>query len=264
MNPFRRMRQDRNAPAVLQPRGECRRLGRAGLAAGIGLARRLGRGGRGRADEPHALRPQGQARHLSAHGRRPVADGPLRLQAEDEASGTTRTCPTRSAWASGSPTMTSGQARFPDRPVEIQVRPARQVRHVGQRAAALHGQDGRRHVLHPQHAHRGHQPRAGHHLHADRQPGHRPALPRLLGLLRPRLAEREPADVRRARRPADQHRAGAGDLGPALVERLSAGRTRRRLLPHRPAIRSCTSTIRPACPPKFAARRSTASRRSTR
>ena len=40
-------------------------------------------------------------------------------------------------------TMTSGQARFPDRAVEIQVRPARQVRHVGQRAAAVEGQDGR-------------------------------------------------------------------------------------------------------------------------
>ena len=42
-------------------------------------------------------------------------------------------------------------------------------------------QDGRRHVLHPQHAHRGDQPRAGHHLHADRQPDHRPALPRARG-----------------------------------------------------------------------------------
>ena len=40
-------------------------------------------------------------------------------------------------------TMTSGQARFPDRPVEIQVRPARQVRHVGQRAVAVEGQNGR-------------------------------------------------------------------------------------------------------------------------
>ena len=78
-------------------------------------------------------------------------------------------------------TMTSRPDAVPDRAVEVQVRPARQVRHVGQRAAAVHGQDGRRHVLHPQHAHRGDQPRAGHHLHADRQPGHRPALPRVAG-----------------------------------------------------------------------------------
>ena len=84
-------------------------------------------------------------------------------------------------------------------------------------------------------------------LHADRQPDHRPALPRLVGVLRPRLAEREPADVRRAGRQADQHRAGAGDLRPALVGGLSAGRARRRVVPHRPATRSSTSTTRPAC-----------------
>ena len=58
-------------------------------------------------------------------------------------------------------TMTSGQARFPDRPIEIQVRPAWRKRHVGERTVALDGEDGRRHVLHPQHAHRGHQSRAG-------------------------------------------------------------------------------------------------------
>ena len=40
-------------------------------------------------------------------------------------------------------TMTSRPGAVPDRAVEIQVRPARQVRHVGQRAAAVHGQDGR-------------------------------------------------------------------------------------------------------------------------
>ena len=40
-------------------------------------------------------------------------------------------------------TMTSGQTRFPIAPSNVQVRPARPVRHVGQRAAAVHGQDGR-------------------------------------------------------------------------------------------------------------------------
>ena len=39
-------------------------------------------------------------------------------------------------------------------------------------------------------------------LHADRQPGHRPAVPRRVGVVRPGLAQREPADVRRAGRPA--------------------------------------------------------------
>ena len=46
-------------------------------------------------------------------------------------------------------TMTSRPDAVPDRAVEVQVRAARQVRHVGQRAAAVDGEDGRRHVLHP-------------------------------------------------------------------------------------------------------------------
>ena len=83
-------------------------------------------------------------------------------------------------------TMTSGQKRFPIAPSKYKF--------------ARHGQCGMwvtellpwtakmvdDLVLHPQHAHRGHQPRAGDLLHADRQPDHRPALPRLVGVLRPR------------------------------------------------------------------------------
>ena len=42
-------------------------------------------------------------------------------------------------------TMTSGQTRFPDRAVEVQVPAVRPERHMGQRAAALHREDGRRH-----------------------------------------------------------------------------------------------------------------------
>ena len=56
-------------------------------------------------------------------------------------------------------------------------------------------------------------------LHADRQPGDRPAVPGRVGVVRPGLAQRQPADVRRDGRPADEHRAGAGDLGAAVVER---------------------------------------------
>ena len=85
-------------------------------------------------------------------------------------------------------------------------------------------------------------------LHADRQPDHRPALPRVVGLVRPGLAEPEPADVRRAGRQAVEHRAGAGDLRPALVVGLPA----RASTPASPsaaaATRSCTSTTRPASP----------------
>ena len=101
-------------------------------------------------------------------------------------------------------------------------------------------------------------------LHADRQPGHRPAVPRArgrrygLGSLNQNL----PTFVVLVAKPT-QHRAGAGDLGPAVVSRLPARRARRRVASAPAAIRSCTSTTRPACPPTSAARRSTASRRST-
>ncbi len=40
-------------------------------------------------------------------------------------------------------------------------------------------------------------------------------------LVRPGLAQQQPADVRGDGRPQHEHRAGAGDLGPAVVERLS-------------------------------------------
>ena len=157
-----------------------------------------------------------------------------------------------------------GPEAVPDRAVEVQVRPARQERHVGLRAAALHGPDGRRHVLHPQHAHRGDQPRAGDHLHADRQPDHRPAVPGCVDLVRAGLAQRQPADVRRAGGEADEHRAAPGDLGAALVVGLPVGRARRGLVPQRrrpdpvhqqPAGRAAAGD---------AATRSTGSRRSTR
>ncbi len=79
-------------------------------------------------------------------------------------------------------TMTSGQARFPIAPSKYKF--------------AQHGKCGMWvSELLPytakmvddmcfirSHAHRGDQPRAGHHLHADRQPGHRPAVPRLVGV----------------------------------------------------------------------------------
>ena len=44
---------------------------------------------------------QGQAGDLSVHERRPVADRPVRLQAQDGRHSSTRTCPSRSGWASG-------------------------------------------------------------------------------------------------------------------------------------------------------------------
>ena len=87
-------------------------------------------------------------------------------------------------------TMTSGQKRFPIAPSKYKFNQHGESGMWVSELLAVHGQDGRRHVLHPEHAHRGDQPRAGHHLHADRQHGHRAALPRLVGLVRPRIGER--------------------------------------------------------------------------
>ena len=56
--------------------------------------------------------------------------------------------------------MTAFQRSFPDRRLPVRVRAARQVRHVGQRAAAAHRQDRRRAVLRQVDAHRGHQSRS--------------------------------------------------------------------------------------------------------
>ena len=161
-------------------------------------------------------------------------------------------------------TMTSGPGAVSHRPVEIQIRAARQERHVGFRVACRTRPKWSTTCASSAHAHRSHQPRAGHHLHANRQPDHRPALPRRLDFLRPRLAQRKPADVRRARRQADQHRANSGHFGPALVGRLFAERTMRACRSAPPAIRSCISTIRPACRPTSAVKRSTACNSSTK
>ncbi len=62
-------------------------VGWAALASLLGKSGLLDNPAAGRARRgsgPAPLRPQGQARHLPAHGRRPVADGPVRLQAGDE------------------------------------------------------------------------------------------------------------------------------------------------------------------------------------
>ena len=68
----------------------------------------------------------------------------------------------------------------------------------------------------------------------------------------------QPADLRRPGRQADQHRAGAGHLRPACGRPATCPASMPASPSAPPAIRSSTSTIRPACRPTFAARRSTA------
>ena len=102
-------------------------------------------------------------------------------------------------------------------------------------------------------------------LHADRQPDHRPAVPRLVGSYGlGSLNDNLPTFVVLVAKPT-QHRAGAGDLRPALVvAAFLPGEHAGVSLPHR--RRSDPVHQQPARRRRAtsAARRSTASRRSTR
>ena len=97
------------------------------------------------------------------------------------------------------------------------------------------------------HAHRGHQPRAGHHLHADRQPDHRPALPRAPGSpTASALNENLPTFVVLVAKPTiPRRRCRRSRPGCGRRATCPASTPASRSAP--PATRSCTSTIRPAC-----------------
>ena len=114
-----------------------------------------------------ALRAARQARHLPVSVRRPVAARPVRPQAaaqRDERPGAARVGadgPAAHGHDRGPEVVSRGR-------LAVQVRAARQVGHVGQRAAAAHGEDRRRAVLRQVDAHRGDQSRSGHHVLPDR------------------------------------------------------------------------------------------------
>ena len=117
--------------------------------------------------------------------------------------------------------------------VDLQVRAARRSRHLGQRAAAAHGEDRRRHHRHQDDVHRCDQSRPGDHVHPDRVPAAGPAEHGRLAQLRPRHREPEPAVVRGAAvAGAGAHR-GSAALLAALGERLPAIQLSGRPLPRR-------------------------------
>ena len=110
----------------------------------------------------------------------------------------------------------------PDRTLEVQVRPPRQVGNVGQRALALDGQDRRRDLPDQDGLDRGHQPRPGGDLHLHRAPASRAGEPGLLAELRAGHDEPEPAGLRRDDRKLDRAKEAPGDLQPALGRGLPA------------------------------------------
>ena len=127
-----------------------------------------------------------------------VAPRPVRLQAE--AAGASRQGPARldPHGPADHRHDLAARSRFPCVAADVQVRPARQVRRVGQRAAAAHGDDRRRHLpsssrCTPRRSTTTRPSRSS--RPAAQQPG-RPSIG-VVAQLRPRQREREPAGVRR-------------------------------------------------------------------
>ena len=157
-------------------------------------------------------------------------------------------------------TMTSRPGPVPDRPVEVQVRPARQERHVGQRAAAVHGARWSTTCASSASCtpRRSTTSRPSRYMQTGNQVTGRPCLG-AWAQLRPRARSTRTCRRSSCWSPSRSNTgAGAGDLGPAVVVGLPVRRARRRVVPRRAATRSCTSTTRRASRPTSAARRSTA------
>ena len=139
--------------------------------------------------------------------------------------------------------MTSGQARFPIAPSKFKF--SQYGRSGMWVSELLPTRNGRRHVLHPQHEDRSHQSRAGHQLHADRQPDHGPALPGLLGRRRAGVDEEDlPTFVVLVAKPTNTEQVQAISARLWSAGYLPGEHAGVRSAPA--AIRSCTSTIRPA------------------
>ena len=254
-------------------------LGGAALASLLSGAGRPAAGangaGRSAGDRPRRRRhppgvscpAEGEAGDLPVHERRAVAARPVRLQADaqpDERPGPARVGPDGAAAHVdvGQPGDTA------DGRLALQVRPARAVGGVGQRAAAAHGA-GRRRAVHRQLAvHRGDQPRPGDHVLPDRLDDRRPAVDGGLAELRPGLDQSEPADVLRADQP---EAARSAAVLAALGQRLPAvgppgrrvpRRGRSGALPREPAGRLVARAVARCSTGSASCTRSSTTRRS--
>ena len=177
-----------------------------------------------------ALRPARAARHLSVPERRPVAARSLRSQAaaaQDERTGAAGLRPHGTA-ADRHDVVPEVAA---DGRLALRVRAARQVRRVGQRADAAHGEDRRRAVLRQGDVHRGDQPRSGDHVLPDRIAAGRASLDGRVALVRPRLGKPEPSRVHRPALAGARGRSAA--LFVAVGQRLPAVAASGRAVPPR-------------------------------
>ncbi len=186
--------------------------GRRHIAEGDGRSDSIGLG---RTPWPASFRAQGQAGNLPVHERRPVADGPVRLQAgdgPDVRQGPARLDPDGSA----ADHHDQRPVPVPDRAFEIQIRPAWPGGDMGQRALALDGPARRRVRADQDGLDRGDQPRPGGHVHLHGTPASGPSQPGFLAELRPGDDEPGPARLRGDDGDLDRTQGGPGDLQPAL------------------------------------------------
>ncbi len=226
-----RTRSSPDPAAALRPDGAGHRRRGARLAA---RARPAGRGDRSRARDPKTG-GAGRLPHFAPKAKRVIflhqSGGPSQLETFDYKPALAKYQGTQipdSVRKGQRVAQTMGQSIAAGRALAVRVRAARQVGHVGQRAAAAHREDRRRHHRHQDDEHRGDQPRPGDHVHPDRLSAAGPAEHGRVAQLRPGQREPEPAGVRRAalagardqRRPAAV-RAAVGQRLPA-VERIRA------------------------------------------
>ena len=206
---------------------------------------------------PAAFPADSEAGHLSAPVRRPVATGSVRLQAA-----VAEAARDRSAGLGPDGTAHYRHDFRPEhaagRAVDLQVQAARQIRRLGQRTAAAHGEDRGRPLHHQNGQHGRHQSRPGHHVYPNRLAATGPTEHGLVGQLWDRQRERQPAGVCGAAFAGarDQHRSAA--VLATLVERLSPVRATRASASASGAIPCCIFEMLRASRARHAAECSTA------
>ena len=172
-------------------------------------------------DGARAICPEGEAGHLSLHGRRALADRPLRSQAD--AHEARRAGHPRRARQGRALRLHQGQAEAAGVAVPVQV--ARPVRGADLGAPPEPRQGRRRPHDHPLDADHAVQPRPGADLHEHRPSGHRPAEPGIVAQLRAGQREQRPARLRRAALGREQPRRRQVVLGQRLSpDRAPGGR----------------------------------------
>ena len=232
-----------------------------------------------RARRPAPFPGEGEARHLSLHGWRTVADGDVRLQAAAQPSQRRAVAGLRAAGAAAHRNVRQSVVAAARR-VAVRVQPARGKRHLGQRSPASHREDRGRTVHRPLDVHRRDQPRPRDHVLPDRLADRRPSQHGLVDSLRVGQRQRGSPGVCRAHHsrqgrstvlfaPLGKRLPSGAVSGPAVPERQGRG-----VVSGQPgwgdareppaAARSVAGPARARCRESSATRKSTRASPSTR